>query len=290
MGFQIAGRGGNIVWRLIDRGAGFSPDAMCAAIKMFFPNVRVEVNGELYTEEPVPPFHRVVTPYRFVAHFPFSLRYVDQVSKGDPIVLLVRLMSTLEEEERLLYTVYVATITPNAAKEGQSLITKRDIIPRTLTAEGITAAAFNALFNVRRAAYVPELQKVAEKKLAQEQLARCFVLIQVDSPSEERCHLLDSLSTICLLQTSSYEPWSNCLIPADDFDPVQTITSEDPDASSSTLKHIERWALDEDKRWRNYALILCPDEIAALWHFPVDMPDGVTKARPTEAGAQPCSR
>jgi hypothetical protein len=264
---QIAAEEKEIVWRLIDRGAGYSPDFLCEAVKMFFPSVDVGFSDELKVETRSLPFYREVIPHTFVAHYPFPLRYVNQIARGDPLVLLTRLMSTLEVGERLIYTVYVAAIDPSAAEKGRSLISKRDISPRTLTAEGITAAAFNALFNVRRDAYVPDLQKVAEEKLAQEQLARCFVLIQADSPSEERCHLIGGLSTICLLQTSSFQPWSNCLVPVDDFMPAQAITSDEADIASSTLKHIERWGLDEDKRWRDFALILCPDEIAALWHF-----------------------
>jgi hypothetical protein len=268
MVFQIAIEQGGVEWRLVDRGAGILPEAMHSLIRVFFPEISVSIAEAPCPTSPEPSFYRSVTPYQMAAHYPFPLRYVDSIAKADPVVLLTRLMNSLNNQEQVLYSVYVAAMDPNAGEEGTKLITRRDVIPRTISAEGMTEAAFNALFNVRRATYTSELQKIAEAKLAQEQLARCFVLVQVDSPSQDRCDLLHGLCFICLLQTSSYEPWSNSLVPVDDFAPVRTIASQEDDIKTGTLRHIERWARDEDKRWRDFALILCPDEIAALWHFP----------------------
>jgi hypothetical protein len=259
--FQIVAEYDAIRWQIIDTGER-EVTMLENAIRSSYPDAQIEVADWNPFRSNQTPTYRIVVKYQY--HTPLfvaPIQQVDDIREPDPLANIVQAMSLLQPGERISYTVIVVGFADYAYLEGEKLIT------RNVYDGGLLGLAFPR----KEDRYVPELQKVMLDKL-QARLSQCLVMIQVDTPQEER------LSSLCAFDSQMVHfdrPQFNGLRWVEEnFQHSAVYVSNDTqDIETSAMGIAARFTMQNlppalQKLRQDMRLILDAHELASLWHLP----------------------
>lgn len=259
--FRIAADHTRMQWQIIDP-LGDDPGALETALRASYPEVMIRVDP-FNPCEITSPVYRYVLKYQYgVPVFVAPIRSVNELKTSDPLAAVTQTMSQLLPNERVIYTLIVVGVSPEAYQEGGKLLTRKVF----------TGSLWDFIFTPKVERYTPQLQRVMEAKL-QQRLYQCLLMIQVDTPYPER---FPSLLTVDAQLVNFDHPEFNGLRWYEERiqDEVEYIDNDAADLESSalgwytTFMQAEHKQADLKELRSKLRLVLMPAEVASLWHLP----------------------
>lgn len=282
--FQIIADKNSIQWRIVDI-EGREPSMVETAIRASYPEAQITTT--LLTDEEIIPnsIFRTVFTYHYTTDvFPAPMLHVDEIGSSDPLAALSQAMTSVQDGERIAYTLAIVESADRSVyKEGRKRITVAD------RSQG------GYLIAPRRDAFSPRTQRIVEDKL-RSTLYMCLLLIQFDTPQQERSSILQAIDKQLVLfdnrefagvrrieeSSTSYQPKGDSDFATSAVGVFNELITwrKQYRRQKGQLPPLE-WVIasvapsitpiggDPLKRLNPLArLVLEPQEIAALWHLP----------------------
>lgn len=260
--FRIMATPHTMVWQLLDQ---YKRDHRVYqnAVRASYPEATVTYSEFRRPDENPKsyPIYRIVLKYQqLMETFLAPITYATDVRSPDPLSHLTELMGNLYEDERIIYTVIVEGVAPEAYKIGQKQLTQNIY-------DGSLSGFFDP-YTVDK--YHGNITRVCTEKLAQ-RLYHASIFIQIDSPDPDR---LNQLLAIDNQMVSFDRPGFGALGWIDDGHGVITVTDADTDEATRAIYQYDHITSQEDGFFRKNTLkrqidlILEPRELATLWHLP----------------------
>ena len=247
--------------------AGVPPDTVYQTVRAYYPDAQVALVDGPAEERPYP-FYRYVLRFQQAADFVWPIQYADDLRDFDPLVGLAQTMASLQEGERLIYSLALSAPAPYAQAQGEKMITTSRIHPlQFMSVWGTSLALMDATSGqTRQDKYRATDQNVALDKLGRP-LFQANLAIQIDSPHAERVEQLANVDTqVWQFERAPYNALA--WIPDDWPDSIRYVEDDADDENTAALAVIRRCLSGRDARWQRARLILAPAELAALWHLP----------------------
>jgi hypothetical protein len=121
--FEIMADGLSIQWQIIDTRRRLNLTRIPSIIKSVFPQAAVEVSGY---SEPVfsRPYRRIIMPFKQSNPYFAPIKYVEELTDHDPLIVLTNLLNQVEVGERVSYFVHVGRLDPHAYDRAWKQISK----------------------------------------------------------------------------------------------------------------------------------------------------------------------
>ena len=264
---QIVADHTSVKWRILDVQTNIDPNVVMQAIRSFFPDAEITV-ADVDMEDCTKSFHRHTMPFALV-HPPLApMRFVEHLTKFDPLTTLTSEMDALEEDESITYNIFVTDPAIFLYQQVENLLTdKQDLNPFLLLShegQAIVGEQLGSGQEQRTPRFHPDDQAAIEAKLFSSTCHQALVVMQIEAPSEKR---VNELKVIATHLSQFDDPDYNGLRQYSD-EPVQLINTSDKANKTSILRLFDRWLTNEDSSWQNHRLILNTSELASLWHLP----------------------
>lgn len=259
---QIEAEHHGMHWQIIDLSANTTA-VVEQVIRASYPYAQVDAQPLDPLRPSQQPVYRYVAKYQYgIPNFAAPIALVREIKSPDPLAALTQTMSTLQPDERILYSLVVVGLADNVYAEGD----------RLLHAYIRDGSWWSVLFPQKVERYTPELQRVLVEKL-QRSLFQCLLFIQIDTPHPER---LSELLVVDSQMVHFDKPQFNGLRWLEEpiAQQVVYVQDVDTDLASSVLGWYREFS--QGRQASSYAqqvrqsmrLILDTREIAALWHLP----------------------
>lgn len=264
---RIVAEPNKIAWQILDWRAGVSPEAVAQTVHSYYPDAEVKCDDDVFVEHEYP-FYRYTLLFQHAAEFVWPVKFAEDLKDFDPLVTLTQSVSGLKVGERVIYTLALSVPAQYAYKEGEKMITTSRIHPlQFLSVWGTSFALMDVTSGqTRDQKYRTTDHNVALSKLGGP-LYQCFLAVQIDSPDKERVKQLANVDThVWQFERTPY----NALVWIPDGWPesVRAVPDMDADLTTDALAVVKGCIKGVDKRWPQARLIMCPEELAALWHLP----------------------
>lgn len=232
-----------VVEAVLDDVSTHFPDATCAT-------------SEKETDEQFPRFRKLIV-FGLANDYAAPLPELVDFKTHDPLSILTQRMSHVDatQAERIAYEVVVTTHTHEARQRA---------IKRLLEGKIFPLSGYKS--NVNDPTSGLDGEQVNRKLDASTRLYHAFVTLTVESTDRER---IESLAAAAADVEQYHNPVHNRLVRVRET-PILTVSNQ-VQAAQFTVQHlIAAWEQQSFADWGSALLVLSPDELAALWHFPTD--------------------
>lgn len=276
LALRIATSGHEIQWQVLDLDSTpVAAGLIAQAVRKVYPDA--EVTAGAYEPPPFDgPFYRVVESYGQLQDFVGPIKYPKDFAHSDPLAVVANLMNNLEQGERVVYTIFLGNSSDryyrDALKQTKgSNWSFQNVLYITLGFFTIIGAVVSVLvifyklfFEKRPDKYRESDMNVIYGKLNDLPLVGCYVMVEVNSPDEERLSHFDVQPALLHYAHEFQKLGRSSAKPK-----IVRVVSEYQDWSTSSLAELMH------RKDRSYAsrsgppqCILSPSEVASLWHLP----------------------
>ena len=237
--FQIIADYESVTWRIVDHRGRLKSDTIITAIQAMYPDAKVKPSIVEQSAD-LAPVYRYIQKYSLGMFFPAPLPIISDLKSFDPLISMAQAMNTLQQNECMTYTIFVAGFAKSASEVGVELIeTELDTEYSSKFLNEMKRKLANPLFNV-------------------------LAMVEVETPYPERLDILVSTTN----RVMQYEKSELNYLVSEDID--DTMTTSKLRGSQTTFQLLNRYLTNDIEAWREHLLVLEPQEIASLWHLPYD--------------------
>lgn len=260
--FQIVAKRGYISWRILDLRSGSEQSVIIQAIRASYPDADVQV-GTLRFEEVEDSFYRSSIYFRQEALFFQPIKTSLDLKTFDPLQDFAQGMEGLRENERIVYTLYVAGKAPFAIEQGARML--EVAVPtnplRYFTPAGAAEAGYAAVAGEQRENLYERRDHDIFCKKVYSPLYHAILMLQVEAPTRERVQALSS----CWAHVAQFsdETYNHLVAHEELSNTIQTINDTQTERNTSAVGQIARWLSSHNLDWQRISLILNPQELAA---------------------------
>lgn len=271
---RIKAEPNSISWQVVDANASpWEGDTVARAIRAAYLEAEVSVAQELSADAPTTPVWRRVDYFSLDAIFPAPLLYAKEITKVDPLNVLVNALSELREGESVTFSIALGEVDEQILKLASDLLYHSKVrsaiaeapssgkISEDIGAMLAAAALSQVLPQQRRPKYAPNLMQRSLAKLNEALLSRCFIAIEANSPERDR------LANFHFVPT--FVEFANDQQALASTDHPFVLIDDAPShiRAHATFKLIELME-QPIAPLHEWASVLNAFEIAALWHLP----------------------
>lgn len=275
-----------VQWQIIDLSQPpRETELISSIIRKVYPTADVRA-GEMTYPTFTEPFYRLVDFYQPAGEFVLPITYARNLPKVDPLTLIVNDLSKVEAGEQVSFTVYLSkldeTLVKKILKDFEQLATLSKFTAwdtfLLFSPAGWGMLAAKGL-SEKPSRYPPEQAAVINGKFTDLPPVLCYVVFEVNSPHEERLKLFDIQPNLFQLSSDFQQ-----IIRSDVPTSFQVMNQRHAD-HTTTIGQLLKLRTEDYKgikpnAWKTIGkariqplndpkqCILCPGEIAALWHVP----------------------
>ena len=253
--FAVVAEHGATAWQVTDPLGDYREQIITDHIRTYAPRAQVTVTqGE--DQEREYPFYRQLLLFGLTNEFAAPLPFVDLLKDRDPLRAITRRMDLLRDdlEERIVYALQVRVPTREGLfRAGQRLL-------------GGTVKPSLGIYRPNENDPIAGLdQDLLNRKLAGP-LFHCFLTVTVESLNNSRLdELVQVASDLNAYTLTGHNGVASVLGQA----PLRKEVPSPADAAVPWLDSLLAAMVERGTReWREALMVLCPGEIAALWHLP----------------------
>ncbi|MBK9123531.1 MAG: type IV secretion system DNA-binding domain-containing protein [Chloroflexi bacterium] len=253
LSYEIVADGKSLTWQIVDYEGNYSPSTIIDTIKTNVPSAVVTVGDPLHEIERQYPFYRQLITFGLANEYPAPIPYLADLKDGDPLLTLTSRMNLLradlEERVKLQLLVFVAS------DEAVDRSTKRLV-------EGIVKP-LSGLYKTNDPFSGMDKTKLNTKLAGP--LYHCFLAVTLESREERRLNELAAfahdLGQFALPQHNQVQVKG-----------AEALRRVVPSSEHAGLPWFEGmltgFVQTKHDEWRQLLMVLCPQEMAGLWHLP----------------------
>lgn len=253
--FEIVAEGGGTAWQVVDPETQYPAAILVDGVKTYAPGAQVTPVPPGKARQRRTPFHRQLLLFGLTNEYAAPLPFLEMLKDRDPLRAVAGRLDLVqdENEERVVYALQARVV----AHEALDRATRRLV--------GGTVKPTSRIYWQRKDDPLSGLdEKLLNAKLAGP-LYHCFLSVTVESRREAR---LEELAQVARDVAAFTLAGHNGLAAANALTVRNKVTSA-AEAAVPWLDALLAALLQAgNPAWRDLLLVLCPAEVAALWHLP----------------------
>ncbi len=255
--FEIVAEAGRTYWQITDPLSQYPSQTIIDHVKSRYPGATVEVLApwDSVPKQPVP-FYRQLLLFGLANEYAVPLPFLEMLKASDPLATLVQRLAFLNTawHERISYQLQVVVPTGEALRKAYDRL-----------GEGMVKALSGLVFSGNKQDPIAGLDlPFLNAKLAGP-LFHCFLSVVIETTNEQRLVELAELSTILLQFRTDRHNAIRRMGGQALKRRIDTVEEANLAWFDTLLTTMVR---ENAGQWRDLLLVLCPAEIASLWHLP----------------------